>query len=595
MLKRGRSGTGWFALSVSSLLASAFAFLAIPADGSSFWEAPLGTSLLAVWVPFLWTLVITVNDRSVTLLRILVGYYSLYHLAGPPVFGAGLPLAVLLLPWAALILYERTRRSSSMTNPLWRAGWAILFAQFPPHFPSLPLWASILMKALASFAVLSLPQWDQHRFPHLVRGSVLFASLTLTYLLGLAQGSTEVGAQIVLSLRGSWQLSVPLWIWLGANLVNTGGQVGRFVGRRALVVRNVIPPRFLLGLLLLAGALVLFASFVAILEPTLLVRYYELLSWVMPSPQARFTAIGVFAVLFLAGVSSVCLQQRMRDTTFSARYLSLLSAAVAFTVQLVQNYFGAAQSANAQLGWPAFLVALGLLQNLTPSLKALANRLARASFWVYGFLLLLLTALVIELTPSAALGAKSQTSMLLARAYLASLYGSVLWGLPALLITIVSASSISREMTSSLKPFMLGYLISWLLAPTPLPNEWLPAFAFGSGAAALLPSASPRYWLRWRHAMWLALGAVAFRAFAWALPLPILPLAQTLLEQSYLRGSVYLFEVQGVILVSGAVVAALIAAAWGAQPRKRWVALAAGVAAWIAYSELWKLLTGLSL
>ncbi|MCS7251985.1 MAG: hypothetical protein NZ572_06100 [Thermoflexus sp.] len=575
LLRMGMQGWGWLLL-LAGMLGAGFLALLLGDSATlrAFLSQPMGAGLMALWLPFLWTLSVATASDLPLIFRLLVALYSLYYFAAPLL--SVLPPGALLLPALALLLYERARPASALKRWPGRLLWAAALAQFPPHFP-IPLALSIALKMAIGIVLAILPVWPRKGVPRIIRGGGLWLGLTLLYLLAWGRSSEGLIEGIRGALPGLWGWSAPLWLWLGANLVEEGGKLGRFWGQRAAILRT--HPRLLSGLpflsiLVALGALPLFwTDLLWALPYPLPLAYLPFRDWMREWPADAYlgarTAVGGLLVLGLAGL---WMRRRMDPLSFGVRYLSLTIGTVAFLAMFWQGFFQALDLEIPQQWWPLFLVAVAWLWEPIKGMRELTEEAEDLLEWLCAILLLLLTLMIFQFTENPEGFIREGTVW--------SLLGATVWGMPTLFFLVLRATLGTEEAPSAIRPFLLGYgLMLPLMSLVPLEARWLPPLAFGIGTALWPADRGASRWARWQHAAWIGLGAAAFRAVPWILPLPILPLAATGLERLFARGAIDFLGREFFLLAGGALLAA-VPVAWSDHPRRRWLGWGIGVALW---------------
>lgn len=582
LIRIGVRGWGWLSLLAGTLLAGFMVLmLGEPPVIQAFLNQPLGVGLLALWLSFLWTLAMAAVDDLPLVFRILAALYSLYYFAYP-LLGV-LPPGALLIPALTLFLYERMRPASALAQWIGRILWAAALAQFPPHFP-FPLVISIALKMVIGIGLAALPGWPRRGVPRMVRGGWLWIGLTGSYLLTWGRSPAGLMEWIAGALPGLWGLSAPLWLWLGANLVEEGSKLGRFWSRRATILQT--HPRLLsglpvLGILLGLGAIPLFwADLLGVLPLPLALIYLPLRHWVRGWPPDAYlgarTAVGV---LILLGAAGLWMRPRMDPRAFGARYLSLTIGAVAFVVMFWQGFFEALDLDIPRQWWPLFLIAMGWFWEPLKGMRELTEEAEDLLEWLCAMILLLLTVVVFRFS--------IDPEGLMREGTVWSLLGAAVWGLPALFFSVLQATWGVEGEPSSIRPFLLGYgLMLPLLSLAPLDARWLSPIAFGVGTILWPATSEESRWARWTHAAWIGLGAVAFRAAPWILPLPILPLAGLGLERLFRQGALDFLGREFLLLGAGAMLAA-VPIAWLDNRWKRWVGWVLGVGGWAAWNGIW--------
>lgn len=543
-----------------------------------------GTGLLALWIAFLWTLLlVTAGDLPATF-RFPVAVYSLFFF-GMPLLAAGPSL--LLVPLSALFLFERTHPRSAMGGWPGRILWALALAQFPPH-PLRPFPLSLMMKGLIGIGLAALPLWRSVRISRTARGLALAGGLMSSYMVAWGRQPEAVGEGIQQILAAVWGLSDPIWLWLGANLVEEGGRLGDFWSRRMEPLRA--RPRLFHSLPLLTlilGVLALPALWpelgmaIAVHAPGgvaffALYRgvWREIRRWPPDAYLAARTAVGILFVLGLAGLA---MRRRMDPVAFGQRYVALTVGAVAFMFAFYQAFFGAVDLELPQQWWPLLLVLVAWTWEPLKGLQELREEAEDLLEWIVAAGLLLLTTVMAQ--------QQGDPLALIRGTAIWPLMGAMVWGFPYLVFTSLEAArgAEAAERISPVRPFLAGYgLMLPLASLLPLEDRWLLPLAFLLGMLLLPPPEGPRI-ARWTHAAWIGLGALAFSVAPWILPLPVLPLAGAWLERLYGRTPLHFLSTAYFIQAAGALLAALPAALTGSGWRGRAAGLI-GAILWALWS-----------
>ncbi|SNB62422.1 hypothetical protein [Thermoflexus hugenholtzii] len=559
LLRMGTRGWAWVLLLLATL-GTAFVFT-LPGAAPQAREGlahPAGTGLLTLWMAFLWTLLTATAGDLPAAFRLPVAIYGLFYF-GLPLLSAAAPHLV-LIPTLALLLFERTHPRSALAGWPGRLLWALALAQFPPH-PIRPFLLSLGVKALLGIGLMSLPFWPSVRISRMARGGLLALGLTIPYLAAWGSGPAATGEGIRQMLAGVWGLSVPVWLWLGANLVEEGGRLGHFWSRRMELLHA--RPRLFGALPFLAlalGALALPAfwpelgmALLAPLGPWGPLALYQgvwhtLRDWPLDAYLAGRTAVGVLFVLGLAGLG---MRRRMEPVAFGQRYVALLIGAVAFLFAFYQAFFEVVDLELPQQWWPLLLVMVAWTWEPLKGLQELREEAEDLLEWILAAGLLLLTAVMARQL--------EDPEGLVRNTALWPLLGAMAWGFPYLLFTALQAArGVEGEGTvSPVRPFLLGYgLMLPLASLLPLEDRYLPPLAFWLGSLLLPPPEGSRI-DRWMHGAWIGLGAVAFQVVPWILPLPVLPWAGEWLERLYHRTPLEFLSAVYFIRAAGALLAAL--------------------------------------
>lgn len=558
LLRMGPRGWAWLLL-LFATLGTAFVFT-LPGVGPQVRDGlahPAGIALLTLWIAFLWTLLTATAGDLPAAFRLPVAVYGLFYFGLPLLAGAS-PLV--LAPTLALLLFERTHPRSALAGWPGRILWALALAQFPPH-PIYPFLLSLGLKALLGIGLMSLPFWPSVRISRMARGGLLALGLSLPYLAAWGSGPAALGEGIRQMLAGAWGLSVPVWLWLGANLVEEGGRLGHFWSRRMELLR-ARPHLFgaLPFLTLALGALALPAfwpelGMQGLARPGLWAPFalyqgiwHALRGWPPDAYLAGRTAVGV---LFVLGVAGLGMRRRMAAGAFAQRYVALLIGTVAFLFAFYQAFFEIVDLELPQQWWPLLLMMVAWTWEPLKGLQELREEAEDLLEWIIAAGLLLLTAVMARQL--------EDPEGLVRNTALWPLLGAMAWGFPYLLFTALQAArGVEGEGTvSPVRPFLLGYgLMLPLASLLPLEDRFLPPLAFLLGSLLLPPPEGSRT-DRWMHGAWIGLGAVAFQVAPWILPLPVLPLAGEWLERLYRRTPLEFLSAVYFIRAAGALLAVL--------------------------------------
>ncbi|HXF68560.1 MAG TPA: hypothetical protein VNK89_02030 [Thermoflexus sp.] len=583
---RGR-GWGWlFLLSVGMAAGFLLPMLGVSAQIVDFLFQPLGTGVLALWVPFLWTLILATFADLPPIARFLATLYSAYYFALPPIGAAGPEIA--WIPLLTLFLYERAHPKSALANWRGRILWASALAQFPPH-PVRPLLLSIALKTALGVGLAAVPLWPRARIPRMIRGGFLWIGLTLPYEIAWGKDAAALFQGLQGWVAGLWGWSVPLWLWLGANLVEEGGRLGRFYGRRAEIFRRYPAllrslPFVVLGLGVLLF-LVLWSEVVSAVlwehlgMPELVVPFIPLWRMVRSWPADLYlVARAATGAMLILGIAGIWMRRRMDPARFGVQYLSLVIGTVAFLLMFGRSFFEAIDLDLPQQWWPWLMISLGWIWEPLKGIRELTEEAEDLLEAICALVLLLMTLVMAHflLDPEG----------LLREGAIWPLLGAAVWGFPLLVFTALGAALGVEGTGSPIRPFMLGYtLMVPLTSLLPVDTRWLTPMAFGLGSA-LLPAEGSR-WARWSQRAWIGVGAVAFRVAPWIIPLPVLPMAGAGLEQLFARGSLDFLSREFFLLLGGAWLAAIPTAWWSGRVG-RWGGRLLGIALWEAWNGIWQ-------
>jgi hypothetical protein len=559
LLRLGTRGWAWPLLLIATF-GAAFIFT-LPGAAPQVRDGlarPVGTGLLTLWIAFLWTLLAATAEALPAIFRLLVAVYSLFYF-GLPLLGTVAPHWV-LIPVLALLLFERTHPHSALAGWPGRSLWVLVLAQFPPH-PVRPFLLSLGIKALLGLGLVSLPLWRSVQVSWMVRRSLLALGLAIPYLVAWRNEPAAIGEGIQQMLAGVWYLSVPIWLWLGANLVKKGERLGRFWSQR-IEPLYAYPRLFevLPFLTLVLGALAL-PIFWPELETGPLARpglwnplslYQGIWQALRDQPPDTYQAgRTMVVVLFILGLAGLWMRRRMEPAVFGQRYVALLIGTVAFLFTFYQTFFKAVDLRLPQQWWPLLLVMVAWTWEPLKDLHGVRAEMENLLVWGIAMELLLLTAVMARQIEN--------PQSLVRDTAIWPLLGSMVWGFPYLLFTVLQTARGVEEVRtiSPVRPFLLGYgLMLPLASLLPLEDRYLPPLAFLLGSLLLPPPEGSRV-DRWMHGVWIGLGAVAFQVASWILPLPVLPLAGEWLERLYRRPSLELLSTAYFIRAAGALFAAL--------------------------------------
>lgn len=577
--RMGWRGWGWLALLalafVSVLVATAPGWDVLTA---AFLETPLGSGLLALWIPLLWTLLIVTTADLAPMLRLVVTLYSLYFWALSPV--AVLPPVVLLVPVIALFLHERALAASSMKSWPWRIVWALLLATFVPD-PLPFFWGSLLLKAALGVGLAALPLWSRWRPPTRLRVALLWAALTAPYVLAWAVDPSALVNGMKGVLQGVWTFSVPVWLWLGADLVEESERQGWFLGRRLLVLKRYRPVMCLLPVLFLfLGGIMVVLFWAGHLLGWLPVTLVELLlplwrvvrSW---PPETYLGARTSAVLLFPLGFLGVWMCRHMEPTEFAPRFVGLAVGVVVLWLAFWQAYFSAPNPILPQQWWPLLLIFVGWLWEPIKGLRELTKEVEEVLEWTCTLILTLITVV----------GALWiwKRDLLVNLTTIVPLMGIIVWGIPYLVARTLWAVRGEAERTLAVvKPFMAGYVAMLLLVGlVPWLGRWQPAVAFLL-ASALLPLDGRSRAERWLLGAQVGWGVVAFRVFPWIVPLPLpVPFGLVWLQRLYAYTPLPFLEPSHLVSMGVAIGAALPMALFRAENAlKRWGQALAGAILW---------------
>jgi len=594
LLRTGTRGWAWLLLLLATI-GTAFVFT-LPGVSSQVRDGlahPAGAGLLTLWTAFLWLLLTATAGNLQCAFRLLVAIYGLLYF-GTPLFSAAGGPQLVLVPALVLLLFERTHPRSALASWPGRILWVLFLAQFPPH-PIHPFLLSLGLKALLGIGLVSLPIWRSVRIPQMARGGLLALGLMFPYLVAWGSQPEATGEAIQQMLASLWGLSTPVWLWLGADLVEEGGRLGHFCSRRITLLR-AYPHLFraLPFLILALGVLALLAFWpepgmefwmhLGMWVPFDLYRLYldlyrgiwhAVRDWPPDAYLAGRTVVGVLIVLGLAGL---WLRRRMEPLAFGQQYVALIIGSVAFLFTFYQAFFEVLDVELPQQWWPLLLMIVACTWEPLKALQELREGAKSLLEWIVAAGLLLLTIVIArQLT---------DPEKLVRDTTLWPLLGAMVWGFPYLLFTdLQTARGVEEERTiSPVRPFLLGYVLMLPLASTlPLEDRYLPPLAFLLGSLMLPP---PRgSWIaRWMHGAWIGLGAVAFQVVPWLLVLPILPLMQGWLERLYSRMPLDFLSTAYFIQAAGALLAALFLAVWVGIGRRRRIGGLLGALLWGLWS-----------
>ncbi|WP_376792321.1 hypothetical protein [Thermoflexus sp.] len=595
LLRLGRRGWGWLLLlSAGMAVGLLLPTLGVSAQAVDLLAQPLGTGILALWVPFLWTLILTTFAALSPIARFLITLYSAYYFALPPIGAAGLEIA--WIPLLTLFLYERAHPRSALADWRGRILWALALAQFPPHFEfPLPsayrLSLSIALKTALGVGLAAIPLWPRARIPRMARGGFLWIGLTLPYEVAWGKDAAALFQGLQGWVAGLWGWSVPLWLWLGANLVEEGGRLGRFYGRRAEIFRRYPAllrslPFVVLGLSVWMF-LVLWPEVVrevlwerlGLVGERVLLFFIPLWRMVRSWPADLYLAAraATGAVLIL-GIAGIWMRRRMDPTRFGVQYLSLLIGTIAFLLMFGQSFFEAIDLDLPQQWWPWLMISLGWIWEPLKGIRELTEEAEDLLEAICALVLLLMTLVMARFL--------FDPEGLLREGAIWPLLGAAVWGFPLLVLTALEAALGVDGTGSPIRPFLLGYtLMVPLTSLLPIDTRWLTPMAFGLGSA-LLPTEGPQ-WARWLQRAWIGIGAVAFRVAPWIIPLPVLPMAGAGLERLFARGSLDFLSGEFFLLLGGALLAA-IPATWREGRLGRWGGWLLGIGLWAAWNGVWR-------
>jgi hypothetical protein len=572
LYRMGARGVAWIFLLGISLTAG----LAIVMFGNteairSALLTPLVSGIFALWISVLWVLLVVTAADLPFALRLLTSLYSLFYLANPLL--SILPINYLLVPTLAIFFFELLNPNSNMRKWHTRLIWSLALAQFPPHFP-LNLFLSVILKAGIGFVIASLPFWRRLDNPRWLRWVLIVIGLALPYSFAWGKSSERLFTAIELMLPALWNLSVPLWLWLGANFVEEGGKLGRFIYGKASFLKSNPPILISIPILFVLIGLLAFPLFfpqIFNFLPEAFKMIYQLVQTTIQNlpPDAYLGGRTTAGLMLLVGALGLYLWRRRNSQNFGKHYLEVAVGTIAFVVMFWQYFFDALNLNIPNQWWPLFLLALSWFWEPLRAIRELVEETEDFLEW-FCVLIVILATLVISLY-------LSNPVALIRDVTLWSILGAVVFGLPNLVFATLQSTRDSASAILPFRPFFLGYSLM-LLTMSLLPlNTWLiPPLVFGLGSIVEWHKNIESRWERWNIIAWVGLGSVAFLEAPWILSLPILPLAEVGLNRLYDRGVLDFLEFDFFILASSILLAA-IPIAWSGHPRLRWLGLGIGV------------------
>jgi hypothetical protein len=580
--RKGIRGRVWLLLVLGSIVGGFVLLVAVErATLVTAVHTSIGSGFLAVWLSLIWTLAIATAAGLPPVARLVIAVFSLYYLGLPIVMTVG--SGFLLLAIGAIHVFELLHPASFLRRWTGRLLWPLAIAQFPPHVPG-SLALSIGLKSIIGTAIAAFPIWRQQSVPQWIRIGLLWAGLTVPYVLAWTHSHADLLRAIEQMLPALWGLSVPLWLWIGADVIQESGNFGRFLSRRLSIIRE--HPYVLHGMPLVLTFLGLAALPLVVYDvmPETVTRAYAPLQdafrdWL---PDAYIAVQSAVVVVILMGVLGLLMRRRMEPSAFGMRYAELAIGALAFVLMFWQNIVDALDLDFPTQWWPLVLIGVGVFWEPLKGLRELTGESEDVLEWVCVLAVLLTTLVIFQY------GSDPRT--LIRDTTIWSILGAAIWGLPALFFTTFGTVYGFADAAFLVRPFLVGYGVMLpLMSFVPLETRWLTPIAFGIASVIQRHTAEGVRWLRWAHMAWIGIGIVAFLAAPWIIPVPILSLMGLGLERLFSRGAIDLFSVQFFFLAVTALIGA-IPVAWSTHPRYRWIGWGIGMALWTAAAALLPLL-----
>jgi hypothetical protein len=266
----------------------------------------------------------------------VIAVYSLYYLGLPIVMTVG--SGFLLLAIGAIHVFELLHPASFLRRWTGRVLWPLAIAQFPPHVPG-SLALSIGLKSIIGSAIAALPIWRQQLVPPWIRFGLLWVGLTVPYVLAWTHSHADLLRAIEQMLPALWGLSVPLWLWIGADVIQESGNFGRFLSRRLSIIRKHPHVLHRMPLVLTFLGLAALPLVVYDVMPETVVRVYAPLQEVFRdwSSDAFIAVQSAVVVVILMGVLGLLIRRRMEPSAFGMRYAELAIGALAFVLMFWHN------------------------------------------------------------------------------------------------------------------------------------------------------------------------------------------------------------------------------------------------------------------
>ncbi len=553
-------------------------------------------ALLQPWLSFnvvvgfalLATLLVVNADWMPWWARMLLHVYVLLYFAYP-LLGT-VPSWLLALPVVAFYVWEMATHRPP-TGP-WVA-WTLALAQFPPHVPLPSAWpfaVRFLVGTLVNAVLLGGIGWAMRRTEsrrvRQVRYPLVAAGLIVPYIWGWVAQATTLEEQLFFSIQAMWGLTIPLWLWLGADLIGQAGRVAEFLGKRVprLLLSAYVP--FLVVLLGLWLSVNFLASFLEIdlVAPGLLWLFAPLrvVERVLPE-EGVLTLWWAGPTLIVLGGIGVWRARRVADVElFGRRYLALIAAALLFLYMFAQEFLGAGEAEGPPtMGWPFLAVAANLLWEQTKAVRQMWEE--EETVWFSGTVALLFLAVTLALFARAPEMVDNYSTVYV-------ILGAVTWGVPALLVAAFAGEEDVPEWLI-IRSFLLGYFLVWPLAILwPTGGPWLAPLALGVGLLTLERRATEgRLTSLWPWAVGLmAAGTVAYLVAPALIMVPVLPLAAPLLARLYRLTPLPFFGYAHVMVaLAGLMVTVGIVWARRWQPRRRWPAWVALLLLWGLWNRWW--------
>lgn len=544
---------------------------------------------VAVGFSLLGTVLVVNADWMPWWARMLVQVYVLLYFVYPLL--ETVPPWLLALPVLAFYVWEMATHRPSVTP--WVI-WTVALAQFPPHLPLPPGWPftiRFLLGTLVNAVLLAGIGWAvrrvEGRWTRLLRYPLMAVGLIGPYIWGWMAQPFVFEERLFVSIGALWGLSVPLWLWLGGDLVGQAGRIAEFLAKRVprLFLSAYVPPAvLLLGTWLSIDFLVfrlVNALDVTRIPPGLTLLLAPL--WVVErllAPEGVLTMWWTGPALVVLGLIGLWRARRVADREwFGRRYVALIAAVVLFLYMFAQEFLGAREGGGLPtMGWPFLALAANLLWEQTKAVRQMWEE--EEAVWFSGsvaFLFLATTLVLLARDPE----------MVAAYSTVYVIYGAVTWGVPTLLVAALADEEVPEWLI--IRSFLLGYFLVWPLAILwPMGGPWLAPLALGLGVLLLERGWAGKEGLA-RAWPWVVVlmtaGTVAYLVTPALIMVPVVPLAGRLLARlnRFFLGSLPAFSPAHVMVtLAGLAVAGGMAWSRHWRPRWRW-------STWVVMWLLWGL------
>ncbi|MCX7908889.1 MAG: hypothetical protein N2560_05160 [Ignavibacteria bacterium] len=430
---------------------------------------------------------------------------------------------------------------------------ALVIGQFPP-FP-IEIYQSLFLKIAIKVALLFFIFWLINRLNFKLSLSKFlfpFTFLTISFIWSLSasyQAYFESFKMLVLTLWNT--ITIPLWLLLAGDLVDEVGRFGKIIAKPTFSF--IKKRKFLVLEIVLVFLIAILVSISWFFPNNYLLTFFDLIH--LPNFLEDYKSTFVVTLRFISpivvitAIISIFLLKNVDVIELRNRFNQTLFAIFVFTFQILYSYYftNELEVQKSLTGFAFVLLALSLFWEPI-KITGLAN-VDEFNLSIILLVIFLLTGTLIDL------GLVWYPLDIAKVTILYQILGGIVVGFPVLFLRVVFGWDYDEKFM--FRNFFLGFsttLVFFIL----FPNKYWISLPLGYFTSILGYKMLTRSEISVFVFLALGFGTIAQSFIVWVVPIPIIPLVNTILNNLFLNVPFGLFEVEHFLLTLFVLVASLI-------------------------------------